>query len=339
MKRVGGLCERIVTRDNLLLAFCKARRGHRASVAVQAFGADLERNLATLRDGIRRGDVPVGDCQRFEIRDPKPRTIHAPVFRERVLHHAIMNICEPRLDRYLIDDTFACRPGRGTSAAITRAQQFARQHRWVLKLDIARYFDSIDHELLKVLLARLFKDRALLALLDRILDSHHVTPGKGLPIGTLTSQHFANLYLGKLDHHIKNDLRCAGYVRYMDDFLLFDDDRERLRGWLRALHVWLAEQLRLRIKPSIQLLPTGRGVPFLGMRVMPTHVMLTGMRKRRFARAVRGCAEAFLRGGLAEAVYGERLTALFSHAERARSRGFRRSLLQQLERDGLPVME
>ncbi len=179
MKRVGDLIPRIAERSKLVMAFCKARRGQRGSAAAHAFGADLENSLAQLRDGILRGDVPVGEFHRFEIRDPKPRVIHAPAFRERVLHHAIMNVCEARLDRYLVDDSFACRRGRGTSGAIARAQHFTRRHRYVLKLDIARYFDSVDHAILGSLLARLFKDQVLLGLFARIIDSHHASPGRG----------------------------------------------------------------------------------------------------------------------------------------------------------------
>jgi len=155
----------------------------------------------------------------------------------------------------------------------------------------------------------------------------------------LTSQHFVNLYLGKLDHHVKNELRCPGYVRSMDDFLLFDDDRERLKRWLTALHTWLDREFRLRIKPTIQLLPTARGVPYLGMRVKPTHVTLLGVRKRRVARALRGYALRFSRGVLTGRDHGARLNSLFSHCARARSHGFLTDLLRRLAAAGLPDCE
>lgn len=339
MKRVGGLFERIADRENLMLAFCKARRGQGGAPAVLRYAADLDGEFARLRAGLAQGDLELGHFERFEIRDPKPRVIHAPPFRERVLHHALMNLCEPRIERYLIDDTFACRRGRGTSAALERAREFARRHHAVLKLDIARYFDSIDHAVLLRQLARLYKERRLLELFERIVASHHVAPGKGLPIGTLTSQHFASLYLGPLDHHVKQDLRCAGYVRYMDDFLLFGDDRAELRRWLVELHTWLGRELRLTIKPSVQLVPTTHGVPFLGFRVWPTHLTLSGVRRRRFAYAVRGCARARARGALTEDDYARRLTSLFSHAARARSHRFRSGLIRRLAQDGLPMTE
>lgn len=327
MKRQGNLLPAIASRDNLLLAFARARRGHASAPAARAFAADLERNVQALRAGLLRGDVVVGEFTRFEIRDPKPRVIHAPAFRERVLHHALMNLCEDRIDRYLIDDIYACRAGKGTHAAIDRAQRHARRFGFVLKLDIRRYFDSVDHEVLLRQLARLFKDRAVLALFARIVGSYATEPGRGLPIGTLTSQHFANLYLGKLDHHVVQDLRCRAYVRYMDDFLLFADTREELRAWRRHLEAWLASELHLHLKPGVLLAPTGRGFSFLGFRVLPTHLLLTGARKRRFRVALTGVIRASARGELSEAAAAVRLTSLCAHVQKARTHGLRRALL------------
>ena len=338
MKREGNLIAKIATRDNLLLAFWKASRGRRAAHDVVAFGANLEAEIVRLAAAIESGHVAVGDYHRFEIRDPKPRTIFAPRFAERVLHHAIMNVCEPRLDRFLIDATYACRRDKGTTAALPHAQRLARRCRFVLKLDIARYFDNVDHAILRQKLARLFKDQALLGLVSRILDSYATAPGKGLPIGTLTSQHFANLYLGYLDHHVQDVLRCRGYVRYMDDFLLFANERAQLRTWLLAVQEWLARELALRVKPPIIASTTG-GFGFLGFRVRPTHLALSGARKRRFAAAMRNCACEFARGEFSEQHYANRLTAMVSHANRARTRGLRARLLAQMEADGLPVSQ
>lgn len=329
MKREGNLIERIAERDNLLLAFWKAARGRRASREVVAFQRGLDARVASMAAQILAGDIPVGKFTSFPIRDPKPRQIFAPAFAERVLHHAIMNVCEPRLDRYLIADTYACRRGKGTSAALDKAQQLVRRYRFVLKLDIAGYFEHIDHVRLLAMIARLWKDRALLALLARIVGSHAVHPGKGLPIGTLTSQHFANLYLGALDHFCKQQLQCRGYVRYMDDFLLFADDRDVLRGWLLRLKRWLAEELQLELKVPI-VAPTARGVAFLGFRVLPTRCMLTGQRKRRFARSLRTIAKAHASGAWSEEECAVRVGSVLAHAQRARSFGWRRAVVLSL---------
>jgi hypothetical protein len=249
-----------------------------------------------------------------------------------------MNVCEARIDRFLIDATYACRLGKGTTAALAHAHRLARRHRFVLKLDVARYFDSIDHVILRRQLARLFKDQRLLALVGRILASYAVAPGKGLPIGTLTSQHFANLYLGFLDHYVQDELRCGAYVRYMDDFLLFADERAQLRGWLRSLESWLARELALRTKPPL-VASTAAGFGFLGFCVRPSHLGLTGARRRRFVATVRSCARAFARGAFSAATYANRLTAIMSHVERGQTWGLRRRMLTTMTADGLPVVE
>ncbi len=151
-----------------------------------------------------------------------------------MLHHALTLVCEPVFERLLIADTFACRRGKGREAAVERAKQFARRYPWFLKLDIRKYFNSIDHERLLWLLGRKFKDRRLLDLFGRIIASYEVTPGRGVPIGSLTSQHFANFYLAGLDRFVKEGLRAGGYVRYMDDFVVWDENRTRLADHVRA---------------------------------------------------------------------------------------------------------
>lgn len=336
MKRAGELLDRIADRDNLLLAYVLACRGCRSAPAAVAFGRELDAELATLRKGLLEGSIAVGAFTSFPIRDPKPRQIHAPMFRERVLHHALIHVGGERLERYLIDDTFACRKGKGTHAAVARAEQFAARYRYVLKLDVRRYFDSIDHELLLRQLARLWKDRAVLRLVERIVHSYEAAPGKGLPIGSLTSQHFANVYLGVLDHHVKNVMRFRGYVRYMDDVLLFGDDARQLRGQWRWLQGWLWDTLRLRWKQP-QVIACARGVPFLGFRLLPGHRRLSAERRRRFARRLRGLAIAFQRGAFGEDVYHQRLLSLCSHAEQAQDRDWRRRLLARLAAAGLDV--
>jgi len=334
VKRQGQVVAAIATRDNLLLAFTKARRGRRAAREV----LDLDGEVARLQEEIVRGTVQPGAYHTFEIRDPKPRRIFAPPFRDRVLHHAIMNVCEARMERALIDDTYACRRRKGTRAALLRAQQFARRFPFVLKLDVRRYFDSIDHGVLLRQLERLFKDRALLALFARILGTYATAPGKGLPIGTLTSQHFANLYLGRLDQFVKGTLRCRGYLRYMDDFLLFGANRKHLRECLAQVHAFLDAELRLALKPPI-LVPAAAGFVFLGFRVHARHFSLSGARKRRVARALRGCAAGYEAGASTEAEYAQRLQAIVAHTEVAAARAWRRRLLVDLARRGLPVLD
>jgi len=216
MKRTRIELDEIASWHNLNLALERAARGKRYRPEVMAFLESADVNLATLQSQLLAGTVPLGNMTRFHIRDPKPRVIHAPCFQERILHHAIMAHVGPVLERALVDDTFACRTGKGTLAAVQRSQHHVRRFPWYAKLDIRQYFASVDHEILKGQLRRRLKPGPLLTLLDRIIDAHQDAPGKGLPIGALTSQVFANFYLTPLDRFLLETCKVAGMVRYMD---------------------------------------------------------------------------------------------------------------------------
>ena len=213
MKRAGQLLAHIAEPANLRLAFWKAAKGKRARADCRAFQERLDINLAELRSELLAGAIRVGDYRTFTVHDPKERTICAAAFRERVLHHALMNVCEPVLERAAVFDSYACRRGRGQLAAVRRAESYARERGWFLKMDVRKYFDSVDQRVLLDLLGRKFKDAAVLGLFRQILASYQTAPGCGLPIGNLTSQHFANFYLAPLDRFIKEHLRCRAYVR------------------------------------------------------------------------------------------------------------------------------
>lgn len=192
MKRIRNLFERVVERENLRVAVGKAMRGKRDRPEVQDFLHDLDRRLEEMAEQLRAGTFPLGRYRQFIRFDPKERVITAPCFAERVLHHAVINVCEPAFERWLIADTFACRKGKGRLAALERARQFARRFPFFLKLYIRKYFDSVPHDRLLDLLARRFKHRPLLELFGRIVRAFRGGMGRGLPIGSLTSQHFAN---------------------------------------------------------------------------------------------------------------------------------------------------
>ncbi len=268
---------------NLAAAFCEAARGKTARPDVAAFRADLDRELAALRRDILDGSVRLGDMRAFRIRDPKPRLIHAPVFRERVLHHALMAHVGAVLDRALVDDTFACRTDKGALAAVRRAQAHGRRFPWYGKIDIRSYFASIDHGILRGLLARRFRDRPLLALMARIIDAHHQAPGKGLPIGSLTSQHFANFYLAGLDRLLLERCRVRGMVRYMDDIVWWTDNRDQARAALVEAQVFVREHLALEIKQPVAFGRSTGGLTFCGYRILPGALLLSRRRKRRYA--------------------------------------------------------
>lgn len=281
MKRAGYLIERIASLDNLYLAFAKACRGKQRKAEVQQFRQSFDANIADLRSEILSGSVHVGDYHYFTIHDPKERVICAAPFCERVLHHALMNVCHEYFDRSLIDDTYATRPGKGVYSAIDKAVKAASRYEYMVKLDFRKYYDSISHDILKQKLKRKFKDERLLAIFCQIIDSYHADTGLGLPIGNLTSQYFANAYLSEFDHLAKERFRVPIYIRYMDDILLASDDKVKLMQQVWSLNDYARQTLLLTLKSPI-CHHSKNGVVFLGYRVLPHHYMLSGRSKRRF---------------------------------------------------------
>jgi len=233
MKRAQNLFDQIDDHENLRQAAHAAMKRKRAKMEARLFASNLEQELNQLSDKISRGTLVLGKHHQFWIRDPKERLITAPCFRERVLHHAMIRVCEPIFERWLIPDTYACRLGKGRIAALLRAKQFSSRFGFYLKLDIRKYFPSIPHSQLIVLLKRLFAEPRLLGLWSQVLSSYSPATKCGLPIGSLTSQHLANAYLGRLDRLVKEELREKGYVRYMDDMVLWNDCRwtENWANW------------------------------------------------------------------------------------------------------------
>ena len=341
MRRAGGLWGRILDLENLHLAFAKAARGKRARFDAQEFAVGREENLQRLADEMAAGTVAVGVASQFTIYDPKQRLITAPCFRERVLHHALMNVCEPVFERTLIGDTFACRRGKGRIAALLRARQFAARYACFLKMDVRKYFDSVSHEVLMGKLARLFKDVSLLELFRRIIESYASAPGRGLPIGSLTSQHFANFYLGALDRFVKQELAVGGYARYMDDFALWDDDLRRLTGCLGAVTGFLGDELRLTAKPPCFVQRAGQGMDWLGCRVYPGHMTLNRRSRRRFARKLLACEASFAAGQMDECELQRRVQSLvaFTRTRGVSSWQFRRSVLENPSRRAAAAFE
>jgi RNA-directed DNA polymerase len=323
VRRAGNLYARIADTENLLVAFHAARRGKRDRHAIRRFEADLDGNIARLRAGLLAERVRWHGYRMFEIRDPKPRRIAAPAFSDRVLHHAIIQVIEPDLERVAVFDSYACRTGKGLFRAIERAQGFARRHEWFLQLDVRKYFDSIDHAVLRRRLERRFKDRALVRLMGGLLESYETAPGKGLPIGALTSQHLANFYLAPLDHFAKEVLRAPGYVRYMDDFVLFARECEVLVDWRARIGEFLRTECALELKNSGALDETRSGIGYLGMLVLPTHVRLMGKPKRRVRAKFRALVDEFAAGALAADDLARRSTALLARTHHVKARGLR----------------
>jgi retron-type reverse transcriptase len=282
MKRVAGLLPLIATRENLALAFWKAAAGKRDTLPVRRFADRLDAELGRLVNELAEGSWRPGPYQAFTVRDPKVRTIHAAPFRDRVVHHAIMNAAGSHFERGALACSFACRTGKGNLAAIHHAARWTRKCRYFLKLDARRYFDSIQHSNLDALFRRRFKDADLQRLLGQVVHSFQFSPGCGLPIGTLTSQYFANFYLDGVDHFIVETLHCRAYARYMDDMVLWHDDADALEHWKEEIIRWLAAERRLALKGIPRVMCCQDGLPFLGYRLLSGRILLARRARRRF---------------------------------------------------------
>jgi hypothetical protein len=323
MKRQRISLADLAERHNLLLASWKAARGKRHRPAVAAWFDALEQNLAVLAAGIQEETVPVGRAHRFRIHDPKPRDITAACFADRVLHHAVMNLAEARFERALSAAAYACRPGRGAHAAIAAVQQGLQRNAWVVQVDVAGYFPSIDHAVLGRQLARWFKGDAFLALLGRIIAVGAVGPGRGLPIGSLTSQHFANAYLGPADRLLESLPQVSQPVRYMDDIVWFCPDRAAARASLTQLRACVHDELHLRLKDAVVIRPAAQGLRFCGCRVLPGAVWPGRRRWRRYREAVGRLQVAQWAGlgdGLLQRAHDVALSALLPADSLARRR-------------------
>ncbi|MFN6024375.1 MAG: reverse transcriptase domain-containing protein, partial [Planctomyces sp.] len=272
--------------DNLASAAWRASAGKRGRYEVRSFLANLLPNLSELRRDILDGTVSIGQGRAFWIRDPKPRLITAACFRERVLQHALMWHVGPLLERALVADTFACLTGRGTGAAVRRTQEHVRRFPWYAKMDVRKYFASIDHDVLRKLLRRRLKGAGMLELVDRIIDAYGDGNGRGLPIGALTSQWFANYYLGPLDRFLLERRRVAGMVRYMDDFVFWGATRDEVRSCADGVDEFLNQTLNLKSRPPTLINRSSHGVTVCGYRVFPGTIQLSRTRRDRFAQAL-----------------------------------------------------
>jgi len=346
LKSYKNLYPQITEFENLYLSFKKAARGKRKKWDVAAFEYNLEANLFALQDELESGSYKPGSYFNFRIQDPKPRLISAAPFRDRVVHHALCNVIEPIWERRFIHDTYACRVGKGTHAALKRTTEFSRSYPYVLQCDLEHFFPSMDHEILFGQLIRLIADKKTSGLCKKIIDSGasiHKSNyemryfkgddllasnrPRGLPIGNLTSQFWGNVYLDPLDQFVKGELKCKGYIRYVDDFLLFAEDKKILHQWKEEIVQYLAKlRLTLHEKRAV-VFPVNTGIPFLGWRTYPTHRRLRRYNGVRFQRRFAEQRQAFARGELSYEKLNASVQAWIAHLEHGNTWGLRRSLL------------
>ena len=292
MKRIGNLFDRICLMDNLREADEKARRGKRKSYGVRLHDRDREANLTRLRESLLSGTFSTSGYNTFTIHEPKERLVYRlPYYPDRIVHHAVMNVLEPVWMSVFTADTYSCIKGRGIHAAARKLKRALREDpegtRYCLKMDIRKFYPSIDHGTLKSFMRKKIKDARLLSLLDEIVAS-----APGVPIGNYLSQYFANLYLAYFDHWIKEEKRARHYYRYADDMVLLSSDKGELHRLREEIEEHLAS-LRLELKPDWQVFPVGaRGIDFLGYVFFPTHTRLRKSIKQRMFRTAGRMARA-----------------------------------------------
>lgn len=284
MKRIGNLYESIINIENLKLADIKARKGKRNQYGVIKHVKNEEENTQKLHETLINKSFKTSDYKVFKISDGKEREIYSlPFYPDRILHHSIMNILEPIFVSMFTADTYSCIKGRGVHKAsynLRKALKDVNGTKYCLKLDIRKFYPSIDNSILKKLLRKKFKDRDLLNLLDNIIDST-----KGIPIGSYTSQFFANYYLTYFDHFIKEELKVKYYFRYCDDILILSDNKEDLWKYFKQIKHYLEKELKLEIKSNYQVFPVSvRGIDWCGYKHYHSHTLIRKSIKKKYIK-------------------------------------------------------
>jgi retron-type reverse transcriptase len=346
-KTYKNLYSHIYTFENLYQAHRQARKGgKRRRAEVAEFEHNLGENLLTLQTELAGQSYRPGPYRHFIVIERKERKISAAPYRDRVVHHALMNVIQPIFEARFIYHSYACRKGKGTHRALDQAQAYARRYPYVLQGDIREFFPSIDHAILRRLLTQHIACPPTLALIDQILNSgigvlsdrytpvyfpgddlFAITRPRGLPVGNLPSQHWANLYLHPLDLFIKQTLHCSAYERYNDDFLLFAADKASLHRWRQQI-IGFLHSLRLTLNENkAQVYPVKNGLDFLGWRLFPYYRRLRRDNVRHALWRLRQQQAAYARGDLNQERLTASIRAWLAHAAHGQTYQLRRRLL------------
>ncbi len=287
--------EEIIKIENLLLAWKEFFPGKRDKPDIQEFSLRLIDNIFSLHRDLLNHTYRHGSYQAFNISDPKPRSIHKATVRDRLFHHAVYRVLYPYFDRKFIADSFSCRIGKGTHKALARLKSFVYKVSknntrtcWILKCDIRRFFASIDQDIIMDILKLHIRDGQILWLLGEVIGSFHSTEfDKGLPLGNLTSQLLVNVYMNEFDRFVKHKLKVKYYIRYVDDFVIFSENRDYLENLIPQVDLFLREQLKLTLHPQKIFIKTlASGVDFLGWIHFTDHRVLRTATKRRMIRRI-----------------------------------------------------
>ena len=303
--------ERITSKVNLFAAWREFQNGKMRKGDVLTFAEHFETHLLELYTVLVSGTYQHGKYTTFFVHDPKQRRISKPSVRDRVLHHAICRVLMPLFDRPFIFDSYSSRKGKGTHSAINRFRGLAlslsqnnTKTVWILKCDIRKFFESVDHNILLRLCAIKISDQKLLALLEKIIRSFEAKPGKGIPLGNLTSQLLANIYLDQLDQYVKRELRCKNYVRYTDDFVLLSQSQTELEEMLPKIRGFLQEKLLIELHPDKVLFKRWHaGIDFLGFVHFPHFRVVRTKTKKRILRKLPKRQQEVLDGTLGKEAF------------------------------------
>jgi len=286
MKTYKNLYGQIYSKKNLILAYKKARKGKSKKNYVKDFEMELRANIKKLQNELENQTYKPNPLEIFILRDPKTRRISKADFRDRIVHHAIINILEPIFDKTFIYDSCANRKGKGNLFAVKRFDKFKRKvskngliltnyfkdnnyiSGFCLKCDIKHYFQEINHKILLNIIKRKIKDEKVIWLIKQVLDNYSFGGiNKGMPLGNLTSQFFANIYLNELDYFVKHKLKAKYYIRYVDDFIILHSSKERLVVWKQEIDWFLGDKLELELhSDKSKIIPLSQGIDFVGFR-------------------------------------------------------------------------
>ena len=321
---------RIASLENLHEAFLRTMRGKEGKQTLVRYREQLNDNLMQMQRELLDGTFRFGRYNFFEITDQKRRTICAASLPENIAFHAMMRICHPVFDNFQMYSSFASRPEKGTHKALAYAQKCAGRYQWFAKLDVCKFFYNISHEVMMRQLCQLFKDPVLLLHFQHVIDSYEASAGRGLPIGNLTSQYFANHYLAVADHWAKEQLLVDDLDRYMDDTLFFGNDHDRLMHQVWGYNDNVSRELRLTLHEPI-VNRTKFGIPFLGYVVYWDDLRLTQRSQRRYRMKMYELARSLTAGEICDMEYVQRAQCLVAFVDKAESVGFRHRLADVCE--------
>ena len=324
--------------ENLFLAWREFRRGKRNKLDVQRFEFNLEDNLFRLHRELQDRTYCHSHYTAFSVCDPKPRRIHKACVRDRILHHAVFRILYPVFDKSFIFDSYSCRLDKGTHRAVRRLELFARRlsrnnrkNIFALKCDIRKFFDSVDQDVLLKLISRKIQDDKTFGLTGLIIRSFGKEPNKGLPLGNVTSQLFANIYLNELDQFIKHKLKQRYYLRYCDDFIILDEDENRLSKLIAVIADFLKESLKLTLhSDKIIIRKYHQGVDFLGYVALPHYRVLRTKTKRRILKKIGNKYQELKRGLISERSFRQGLQSYFGVLKHCRGWKIKKDIFQSI---------